>query len=89
MPRAAIHAARGQLVGGHLYFGEFLDLPPHTSVIDKAPRLLGVTPTSLDVALDQSFAWYRTEPRRHVDYTFEDRLLSRLRQGYGGQATNA
>jgi nucleoside-diphosphate-sugar epimerase len=75
LPRTQIHAAGGQVFGGHLYFGEFLDLPPHTSVIEKAPRMLGITPTSLAAALAESFAWYQTQPRRQVDYSFEDRLL--------------
>jgi 2'-hydroxyisoflavone reductase len=75
MPRDAIHAAGGHVFAGNLYFGEFLDIPPHTSIVEKALRLLGVTPTSLDAALRESFAWYQSQPRRHVDYTFEDRLL--------------
>jgi nucleoside-diphosphate-sugar epimerase len=74
--RAAIQAAGGSPFAGNLYFGEYLDIPPHTSVIEKAPRVLGVTPTPLEAALVQSFAWYRTQPRRPADYTFEDRLLA-------------
>jgi 2'-hydroxyisoflavone reductase len=76
MPRDQIHAAGGVLVGGPLYFGEFLDLPPITEVIEKAPRVLGVAPTPLDEALRHTFAWYRTQPRRPIDYAFEDRLFA-------------
>ena len=76
MPRATILAAGGHPFAGNLYFGEFLDIPPHTSAIEKAPRVLGVTPTSLEAALGASFAWYAAQPRRQVDYTFEDRLLA-------------
>jgi 2'-hydroxyisoflavone reductase len=76
MPREQIQAAGGVPVGGNLYFGEFLDLPPITEVIEKAPRVLGVAPTPMDEALRATFAWYRTQPRRPVDYTFEDRLLA-------------
>lgn len=76
VPREAIREAGGHAFVGNLYFGEYLDLPPHTSVIEKAPRLLQVTPTPLDAALAQSFAWYQAQPRRNVDYTFEDRLLA-------------
>jgi len=75
IPREQIHAAGGALIGGDLYFGEYLDLPPITEVVEKAPRLLGMTPTPLDEALRATFAWYRTQPRRPVDYTFEDRLI--------------
>ena len=64
------------MFAGNLYFGEYLDLPPHTSVIEKAQRVLGVTPSRLDQALAKSFAWYQAQPRRPVDYTFEDRLLA-------------
>jgi 2'-hydroxyisoflavone reductase len=76
IPRATIHAAGGRLLGDHLYFGEFLDLPAHTSVIDKAQRLLGITPTSLEAALASGFSWYQAQPRRQIDCTFEDRLLA-------------
>jgi nucleoside-diphosphate-sugar epimerase len=74
--RAAIREAGGHAFVGNLYFGEYLDLPPHTSVMEKAPRLLGVTPETLEAALAKSFAWYQAQPRRQVDYSFEDRLLA-------------
>lgn len=77
VPRAEIHAAGGQLMGGPLYFGEVLDLPPATGRVRKAPRVLGLDPTPLDDALEASFAGYRSRPRRPVDYSFEDRLLKR------------
>jgi len=76
IPREQIHAAGGVLIGEPLYFGEFLDPPPITEVIEKAPRLLGLTPTPMDEALRATFAWYRAQPRRPVDYTFEDGLLA-------------
>ncbi|CAN5444065.1 complex I NDUFA9 subunit family protein [soil metagenome] len=77
IPRERIHAAGGNpMLGNNLYFGEYLDIPPITVVIEKAPRLLGVTPMSLDEALRATFAWYRTQPRRPVDYRFEDRLVA-------------
>lgn len=76
IPRKTIHDAGGHVFTGNLYFGEFLDLPPHTSVIAKAPKMLGITPTSLESALRTSFAWYEAQPRRRRDYAFEDRLLA-------------
>ena len=76
MPRTAIEAAGGHAFTGRLYFGESLDLPANTSVIEEAPRILGVTPTRLDSALRVGFAWYQAQPQRRVDYTFEDRLLA-------------
>jgi nucleoside-diphosphate-sugar epimerase len=77
MPRAEIHAAGGHPFTGNLYFGEFLDIPVHTSVIEKAPRVLGLTPTKLEDALTAGYEWYHSQPRRRVDYSFEDRLLGR------------
>ncbi len=76
LPRSAIQAAGGEVMGQNLYFGEMLDLPPMTSVVEKVTRVLGLEPTPLDEALKASYAWYRTQPRRPVDPTFEDRLLA-------------
>lgn len=76
VPRAVIDAAGGQLMGDAIYFGDYLDLPPRTSVVEKAPRVLGVSPTPLDDALRQGFAWYQQQPRRPVSYEFEDRLIA-------------
>lgn len=76
VPRTEIQVAGGHPFKGNLYFGEFLDLPVHTSVIEKAPRMLGVKTTPIEDAFAQGFAWYQTQPRRAVDYSFEDRLLA-------------
>lgn len=76
IPRSTIHAEGGQPMGENLYFGEALDMQPLTGVVDKAARVLGFEPTPLDEALRVSFDWYREQPRRPVDYTFEDRLLA-------------
>jgi hypothetical protein len=75
VPRAQIHAAGGSPFAGQLYFGEVLDLPPHTEVVEKAPRMLGIHPTPIEKALRVTYDWYVQQPRRPVDYTFEDRLL--------------
>lgn len=76
VPRTDILAAGGDVFAGRLYFGEYLDLPPITQVVDKVTRLLGLTPMPFDEGLRRSFAWYQAQPRRPVDYTFEDRLLA-------------
>jgi nucleoside-diphosphate-sugar epimerase len=75
MPRAAIGAAGGQLMGPDIYFGDYLDLPPHTEVVEKAPRMLGVSPTPFDTALGTSFVWYRAQPTRSVEDAFDQRLM--------------
>ena len=74
--RADIRAAGGQLFAGSLYFGEYLDLPPMTQVVEKVTRVLGVTPIAFEDGLRRSYEWYRAQPRRPVDYAFEDRLLA-------------
>jgi nucleoside-diphosphate-sugar epimerase len=76
IPRAAIHAAGGRAFGARLYFGEFLDVPVHTSIVAKASRLLRFAPTPLDQALAAGFEWYRAQPPRTRDYSFDDRLLA-------------
>lgn len=75
--RATIAAAGGQFAGSHnLYFGEYLDLPPYSANVDKARRVLGVTPTPLEAALHAGFEWYQSQPRRPIDYALEDRILA-------------
>ena len=76
LPREKIHAAGGDIFKGNLYFGEYLDLPPHTEVVEKVVRLLGVMPTDPEIAFARGFAWHRARPRRPADYAFEDRLLA-------------
>ena len=76
IPRAKIQAAGGQAAGKNLYFGEFLDLPPHSANVEKARRILGVTITPMEEAFRAGFDWYRRQPRRPVDFAFEDRLLA-------------
>lgn len=74
MPRNDILAAGGHPFVGNLYFGEFLDIPVHTEVVDKAPRMLGVTPRAMEPALADGYKWYLSQPPRRNDYAFEDRL---------------
>jgi 2'-hydroxyisoflavone reductase len=79
VPRARIVAAGGRLTGDTIYFGEYLDLPPFTSVVEKAPRVLGISPTPLEDALRQGFVWYAEQPRRPLHHEFEDRLITQER----------
>lgn len=76
VPRTRIRAAGGQLFGRDIYFGDFLDLPPYTEVVEKAPRMLGLVLADFETALRETFGWYETQPRRPADYAFEDRLLA-------------
>ena len=75
--RDKITAAGGQFAGSdNLYFGEYLDLPPYSANVDKARRVLGVTPTPLETALRAGFGWYQSQPRRPIDYALENRILA-------------
>jgi 2'-hydroxyisoflavone reductase len=76
VPRERIEAEGGSLFGPDLYFGEALDMPEITSIVDKAPRVLGIEITDFETAVRAGFEWYRSQPRRPVDYAFEDRLLA-------------
>ena len=78
-----IATAGGELMGERLYFGEYLDLPPLRSVIDKAPRILGVSPVPLEEALRQKL--------RVVSGTASARggLCVRRRRHCGGPALRA
>jgi nucleoside-diphosphate-sugar epimerase len=79
VPRSIIQAAGGQLIGPDLYFGEYLDLPPHTEAVEKAARVFGITPTPFDEGLRSTFERYRAQARRDVTYAWEDRLLASLK----------
>jgi len=75
VPRRAIAAAGGQLVGDRLYFGEYLDIPPHTSRREGTP----VAWCQSDVLRDRAPRRVRLvhgTARRTRDYSFEDRLIA-------------
>ncbi|MCW5977766.1 MAG: NAD-dependent epimerase/dehydratase family protein [Bryobacteraceae bacterium] len=77
VPRARIEEAGGSAMGpDNLYFGEYWDLPPITMRIDDTRRLLGFEPTDFGRGLSETYAWYRSQPKRRPDYSFEDRLLA-------------
>jgi nucleoside-diphosphate-sugar epimerase len=75
VPRDQILAEGGHLFMGNLYFGEYLDLPPITEVVGKVTRLLGFAPAAFEDGLRHGYEWYLAQPRRPVEYAFEDRVL--------------
>lgn len=77
-PRETIFAEGGHAFAGNFYFGEYLDLPPMTEAVGKVTRVLGVSPSDFEEGLRRGREWYLAEPRRPVDYAFEDRVLARL-----------
>jgi len=77
VPRKAIVAAGGEVMGENLYFGLYFDMPPITEVVSKAERLLGLTPTEFEKGLGETYEWYLAGHQRPViDYSFEDGLLA-------------
>lgn len=80
VPRERIIRAGGHPMGPLLYFGNHFDVPPITTIISKAQRVIGFKPTSFDVGLKETYRWYlRHHKRVPQDYSFEDSLLSRAR----------
>jgi len=78
--RDRIARAGGHPMGPNLYFGMYFDLPPITSVISKAQRVLLLKPTLFGDGLKETFRWYsRHHTKKALDYSFEDRLLQRER----------
>ncbi len=81
IPRERILRAGGHPMGPRLYFGMYFDLPPITTIIAKAQRVLGFKPTSFDAGLRETYKWYlRHHDRNLADYTFENALLSKVEQ---------
>lgn len=76
IPRERIHRAGGHPMGPQLYFGMYFDIPPITTVIAKAQRMLKFQPTQFAAGLAETYKWYVKHHRRpELDYEFEDSLL--------------
>jgi nucleoside-diphosphate-sugar epimerase len=77
LPRERILRAGGHPMGPHFYFGQFFDLPPITTVVAKAQRVLRFKPRPFTDGLKETHKWYlRHHTRPEVDYSFEDQLLN-------------
>ncbi len=76
VPRERIAAMGGNPMGGLMYFGEYLDLPPITENVSKLQRVLGVRLTAFETGLRETYRWYLRQPRRKCDFSFENRLMA-------------
>ncbi len=76
VPRERIAAAGGNPMAEPMYFGEYLDLPPITENVSKLQRVLGVRLTAFATGLGETYRWYQRQPRRKIDFGWEDRLIS-------------
>jgi UDP-glucose 4-epimerase len=82
VPRDAIQAAGGSAMTEPYYFGEYLDVPPITEYMGKAPRVLKMKMTPFDVGLKETYRWYvRNHKARSSGYEFDDRLMGLSRAG--------
>ncbi len=80
VPRDRIARSGGHPSGPRLYFGQGFDLPPITTVISKAQRVLGFKPTPFAEGLRETYKWYlKAHTKAVIDYEFEDLLLARKR----------
>jgi nucleoside-diphosphate-sugar epimerase len=64
VPRDAILAAGGNPMSEPYYFGEYLDVPPITEYMGKAPRVLKMKMTPFDVGLKETYRWYVRNHKR-------------------------
>jgi nucleoside-diphosphate-sugar epimerase len=76
VPRARIEEAGGQLAMPPMYFGAYLDLPPITARTERVREELGLELRSLEDGLRETYAWYRSQPKQAVDFTWENGLLA-------------
>jgi len=74
--REAIEAAGGGLRVPPLYFGAYLDLPPLTVRTERVRSELGLTLTSLEDGLRETYEWYALQRRPRPDISWEDGLIS-------------
>jgi len=85
MPRELMQRMGGHPMGPKLYFGHYYDLPPITTMIAKAQRVLKFKPLDFAEGLQASYKWWKAHgQRKDIDYSFEDQLLARARMGESG-----
>lgn len=78
VPRERILRSGGHPMGPNLYFGQYFDLPPITTLVAKAQRVLRFKPVTFAEGLAETYKWYqRHHKRTQIDYGFEDALLAR------------
>ncbi len=78
VPRDRILRCGGHPLGPNIYFGQYFDLPPITTLVAKAQRVLRFKPLPFAEGLAETYKWYQRHHKRPaVDYGFEDALLAR------------
>ncbi len=77
--REVIEAAGGGVMEPPLYFGAYLDVPPITALPGRVSKDLGLELRPLEEGMRQTFEWYVQQPRVRQDFSWEDKLLTRVR----------
>ena len=79
VPRDFLVRSGGHPMGPKLYFGEYLDLPPITQMVNKAKRVLKLEPTPFLEGLRETHRWWQRNAKfKKPDYSFEDEVLGKL-----------
>jgi 2'-hydroxyisoflavone reductase len=79
IPRTEILRAGGDVFAPPYYFGDYLDVPPITVLVDRARSELGLEMTPLEDGLRETFRWYEQQQRPQPDFSWEDRLVASAR----------
>lgn len=79
VPREKIQKAGGELFTPPYYFGVYLDVPPLTVRVERAPTELGLEQRPLEDGLRATYRWYLEQQRPAPDYSWEDGLLRAAR----------
>lgn len=75
VPRERIQALGGGVMSPPFYFGIYLDVPPITVRPDRVRSELGLTLTSLETGLSETFQWYQQQERSQPDFSWEDKAM--------------
>lgn len=79
VPRDFLLRSGGHPLGPKLYFGEYLDVPPITQMVNKAKRVLKFEPTPFLEGLRESHRWWQRNAKfKKPDYSFEDEILGKM-----------
>ncbi len=74
--RERIEELGGGVMAPPYYFGAYLDVPAITARADRVRSELGLTLTSLEDGLRETFAWYEQQQRAKPDFAWEDKALA-------------
>ncbi|HYW50448.1 MAG TPA: NAD-dependent epimerase/dehydratase family protein [Gemmatimonadaceae bacterium] len=77
VPRTRLQALGGGVMAPPHYFGVYLDIPPITVESARVTAQLGLTLTTLEDGMRDTYAWHAQRPSVARDYSWEDTVLAR------------